>query len=302
VKTAVLPTLLTASEWRSRAELHLQRAERWTLPCRERRTRGVPHPIDDFLFTYYSYSFAKLEFWHPPLGEVLELAGDMPERFLRSPYRSEKGAVYQNLEALGSKELRRLIWIRSLLAATHGRAPNFACHGLHEWAMVYRGKDVRHEKTTPLRLSQTEIDAVVESRPVICSHFDAFRFFAPEAVSLNRLQPAFADRPAFEQPGCIHANMDLYKWASKAMPWIGSELLLDCFEQAVQLRDLDMRASPYDLRAWGREPVRIETAEGRRAYEMEQRELAEKSQRLRAKLIAALDFVEPSIQTMASSD
>ena len=79
--------------------------------------------------------------------------------------------------------------------------------------------------------------------------------------------------------------MDLYKWAAKAMPWAGSELLLDCFELAVELRDLDMRASPYDLTEWGREAVRIETADGRRIYENEQRTLAARARPLRERLI-----------------
>jgi hypothetical protein len=72
------------------------------------------------------------------------------------------------------------------------------------------------------------------------------------------------------------------------MPWIGTELLLDCFELAVELRNLDMRASPYDLSAWGREPVCIETAEGRRIYEAEQRRLAAEAAPLRERLIAGL--------------
>jgi hypothetical protein len=49
-----------------------------------------------------------------------------------------------------------------------------------------------------------------------------------------------------------------------------------------------MRASPYDLTDWGREPVRIETPEGRRVYETEQRILASKAQPLRNRLIEAL--------------
>ena len=109
---------------------------------------------------------------------------------------------------------------------------------------------------------------------------------------MNRLQPTLEDRISLEQPGCVHANMDLYKWAAKSMPWIGSELLLDCFELAMELRDLDMRASPYDLTAWGREPVRIETADGRRIYESEQRRLAEKAAPLRERLIAGLRKIE----------
>jgi hypothetical protein len=147
--------------------------------------------------------------------------------------------------------------------------------------------------TTALRLPQGEIDALVESRPIRCSHFDAFRFFHADARPLNRLQPNLPDRPEFEQPACVHANMDLYKWAFKAMPWAGSDLLMDCFELAMELRDLDMRASPYELSAYGLEPVRIETAEGRREYEKEQARLAEKARPLRERLIGVLDRVLP---------
>ena len=94
-----------------------------------------------------------------------------------------------------------------------------------------------------------------------------------------------------EQPGCVHANMDLYKWAAKSMPWIGSGLLLEAFRLANELRDLDMRASPYDLSKWGVVPVKIETPEGRREYETEQRRLAALAFSLRAKLIANLDGI-----------
>ena len=82
--------------------------------------------------------------------------------------------------------------------------------------------------------------------------------------------------------------MDLYKWAAKAMPWCGSALLIECFELAVCIRDLDMRASPYDLTAWGRDAVCIETPEGRKAYENEQRALAAEAQPLREQLIGRI--------------
>ncbi len=75
------------------------------------------------------------------------------------------------------------------------------------------------------------------------------------------------------------------------MPWIGSKLLLETFHLATQLRDLDMRASPYDLSGWGVIPVKIETPEGRKQYETEQRRLAEISREVRGRLIAALRSV-----------
>ncbi len=50
-----------------------------------------------------------------------------------------------------------------------------------------------------------------------------------------------------EQPGCVHATMDLFKWAMKLHPWCGSELVADCLALARDARLVDMRASPYDL-------------------------------------------------------
>jgi len=47
-----------------------------------------------------------------------------------------------------------------------------------------------------------------------------------------------------------------------------------------------MRASPYDLRALGHVPIAIETPEGRAEYERCQRDFADRSQPLRARLIA----------------
>lgn len=285
--------VLPLPKWRAKSDDHRARAARHTGPARERRDRGLPHPVADFLFEYYPFSFAFLENWHPGVGIALEWQEGAPTAdshpFNSRWYVLEHGAIHADPRRLTEKETRRLAWIRDLLVATRGRAPNFACHGLHEWAMVYRGTEVRHEKTLELRLSQAEIDSVVETRAICCSHYDAFRFFARDARPLNHLQPDLESRMLLEQPGCLHANMDLYKWAAKAMPWIGSNLLLDCFELAAELRDLDMRASPYDLTEWGREPVPIETPEGRRVYEYEQRRLAAKAGPLRARLIAAID-------------
>ena len=289
--TRVLPY----EEWRRLADSHRDRAKRHTVATRKRRDHGHPHPIEDFLFQYYPYPFTLLELWQPGYGVGLEWVGEeLPpalSAFSKRHYSTVDGVHFADPSKLTTKERERLKWVGELLSATQDRAPNFACHGLHEWAMVYRGKEVRHERTTPLRLPQTEIDALVESRAICCSHHDAFRFFAAEARPMNRLQPDLDSRMMLEQPGCVHANMDLYKWAAKSMPWIGSDLLLDCFELALELRDLDMRASPYDLRAWGREPICIETVEGRRIYEMEQRRLALLASDSRAKLISSLQKI-----------
>jgi hypothetical protein len=86
--------------------------------------------------------------------------------------------------------------------------------------------------------------------------------------------------------------MDLYKWAYKLSPALPSELVMDCFELSWRIREMDMQASPYDLSAWGYEPIRIETAEGRAQYAAAQRGFSEESQILRGRLLAALDDLD----------
>ncbi|GAB1343309.1 3-methyladenine DNA glycosylase [Gemmatimonas sp.] len=281
-------TVLSTAEWQVRSASHLARVQRHTQPRRERRSRGAVHPVYDFLFQYYSYSAGKLEAWHPSPHEGVEDSPAARARFCAPLYEAHAGVVRRSAHALSRAERETLRQVRQVLCDTRERAANFGCYGLHEWAMVYGGHDVRHAGIAPLRLPQEQIDALVSQRPVACSHFDAFRFFAPAAKPLNRLPLAWATRYDAEQPGCIHANMDLYRWAYTAMPHIGSDLLADCFELAVELRELDMRASPYDLRALGFAPVCIETPEGREEYQRHQRALSARAAVLRDALIDTL--------------
>jgi hypothetical protein len=143
---------------------------------------------------------------------------------------------------------------------------------------------VRHN-AHPLRFPPDELARIVERSAICCSHFDAFRFFTKPARAFNKLQPAREDAPRVEQRGCLHANMDLYKWASKLAPFAPSELVADCFELARDIREIDMRASPYDLRAIGFEPIQIETERGRSEYERLQRAFASRGEPLRERLI-----------------
>jgi hypothetical protein len=152
--------------------------------------------------------------------------------------------------------------------------------------MVYRADDDRRHPL-PLRLGADATDRVVEEHKIVCTHIDAFRFFTPEAAPLNATQLTRGTQAANEQPGCLHANMDLYKWASKLAPAVSSELILDAFELAMSIRYLDMRASPYDVSALGLEPVRIETVEGKRDYAERQAEFAAEAAGLRGRLINA---------------
>jgi hypothetical protein len=155
--------------------------------------------------------------------------------------------------------------------------------------MVHGTDETRHD--WPLRLGSEATDTVVATHRVACSHFDAFRFFTPSARPLNTLQPGRDDRAAFEQPGCLHAGMDLYKHAFRLTPLVDSDLVADCFALAWDIRELDMRASPYDFGELGFAPVRIETAEGKQEYVAAQRAFAERGAPLRQRLIGACDHL-----------
>lgn len=278
--------LLPEAVWRAQQKAHHQRVALWADPHLARASRGEKHPVYDFLFKYYSFRASWLRQWHP--GPDVILAGEAAREFLRWPDYSETTAgVRIDLSRLAAKRRTSLIWIRDLLAATTTRTPAFGCFGLHEWAMVYRQTpdEVRHN-AYPLRFPTEELASIVESQPVRCTHFDAFRFFTAPARPLNKYQPERATLSEHEQRGCLHANMDLYKWAFKLTPFTPSDLLADCFALARDIRELDMRASPYDLAALGFAPIPIETAEGRVEYERQQRAFTIRSEPLRARLLA----------------
>jgi hypothetical protein len=271
--------VLDEPTWRARAEAHAARVDAFVGPHLARRREGRKHPVHDFLFTYYSQRPAQLRRWHPGYGVVL---ADAPEYAGLKGYRN--GTVSDDYVAAHSTLIDS---IRRILEATASRPAQLGCFGLHEWAMVHRATEspegTRHP--WPLRLGHAGTDPVVESHRISCSHFDAFRFFTPTARPLNTLAPGNGDRTAYEQPGCLHANMDLYKHAFRLTPMICSDLVADCFELARDIRLLDMRASPYDLGDLGYQPVRIETAEGKQEYATAQRGFAERSAPLRSQLV-----------------
>ncbi|HKP06360.1 MAG TPA: 3-methyladenine DNA glycosylase [Microbacterium sp.] len=276
--------VLTGAAWREREAAHEERARALTAPHRERAARHEKHPVEDFLFTYYSYKPAVLHRWHP--GEGVELADAADEE--RAAWRwyrpgSAPGDLAVDGERFRAERGALVANVARILRATAGRTPGFGCFGLHEWAMVYRQREHRHP--VPLRLGQDATDAVVEAHDLRCTHFDAFRFFTPAAVPRNRETLTRESQPELEQPGCLHAGMDLYKWAVKLGPLVPGEVLLDAFELARDIRVLDMRASPYDLADWGYDAVAIETAEGKAAYVREQRGFAERGRIVRARLI-----------------
>jgi len=285
--------ILAEADWRPLADAHAHAVDALAAGHLARRRRGEKHPVEDFLWTYYSHRPGQLRRWHPGPGVVLEGASDHAGwRYYRPSTGPGAGAggAEVDLAAYRAERGDTVAFVRRLVAATSDRPAQWSCFGLHEWAMVYRTtpEQVRHVGW-PLRLGHAATDAVVESHQLRCTHFDAFRFFTPDAVGRNSLAPTRATQVALEQPGCLHATMDLYKWAHKLTPGIPTSLVMDALALAREARALDMRAAPYDLAPLGVEPIRIETPEGKASYVAEQRRIAERGDRLRGRLVAACD-------------
>ncbi|WP_433913722.1 3-methyladenine DNA glycosylase [Brevibacterium litoralis] len=324
---------LPPADWHRMRASHEEFVGTRTAAHRERRAAGQKHPVEDFLFTYYPFKPGKIAQWHPGAGRRVLLADVADaEAFHRRWYRVVPAPTEAPADAevpagtggqgasaavagggadpavYGYAEVDTAAWyadrgegarfVVDLLQRTLARPGTFNCFGLHEWAMVYklREGERRHEQV-PLRLSRAETDAVVEAHRIGCSHFDAYRFFTPAAEPLNELRPERATMTAMEQPGCLHGNMDLYKWAMKLGPVVPSHLVRRAFELAVEIRATDMEASPYDVRPWGYGVVAIETAEGKAEYVRRQRDFADRGNDLRRDLLAEIARV-PELSDM----
>ncbi|MDO5495909.1 MAG: 3-methyladenine DNA glycosylase [bacterium] len=287
------PILLT--DWREREAAHTARVTELTAPRRYRAERRLTDPVEDFLWDYYSLKPRHLTRWHHGAGFSIPDDGDLGWRTTARWARwlpavdGETRALTLDTEAYLRDRGSDVGRLETLLEATAGRAPRFACFGWHEWAMVYRQGEHRHP--LPLRLGQVGTDAAVEAADLKCTHYDAFRFYSPAARPLNAQPLTRETQPEFEQPGCLHANMDLLKAALLLGPACPGELLLDAFELARRIRILDMAASPYDCSELGLEPVRIETPAGRAEYVARQREFAAESAPVRERLLEVIGRV-----------
>ncbi len=276
------------------ARAHADRADALTAAHRERRGTGERHPVEDFLYEYYGVKPSLLRRWHPGVGVTLGPTAQGPAEHAAWRWYGvhDDGSVGLDVEAFLADRGETVAYVRRLLDATASRPAALGCLGLHEWAMVYRQDDARRRHSLPLRLGREGTDAVVDAHPVRCSHIDAFRFFTPDAVPLNRLQPTRETQVDLEQPGCLHANMDLLKWSLKLGPAVPGDLLLDAFALAAEIRLLDMQASPYDLSSLGEPAVAIETPEGRAEYVARQRAFAERSAGLRVRLLEVCEGLD----------
>lgn len=293
---STVPVVVPTPIWREWERRHTAAVDQLTTDHLDRRRRGEPHPVVDFLFTYYRPSVASIRRWHPGPGLLLENA-HLTDRVDWRHYepdsvRGRTGLVVDPRSVLDrcGPRIRRA---REVVAATATRPGATGCFGLHEWAMLYGAgeSEVRHG-ATPLRLTHRQIDAVVLGSRLQCTHFDAFRFFTEPAAPRNRQLLTRDGQPDNEQPACLHAGMDIYAQAAAMEAGAPGELVIAALRAALDAREVDMRSSPYDLSAWGLPPIPVETAEGRAEFVAYQHAWIRRTQVLRARFLDAVTRLE----------
>ncbi len=157
------PQELAAPAWRALEARHQHRVAEATAAYRARRRDHRAHPVEDFLFTYYNFTPAKLGRWHPGARVVLAEAARMPRASWRH-YRCAGDGVMLDVAGFLAARRSTVDFVRTLLTRTLSRPAHLGCFGMHEWAMVYRlGQgEIRHP-AWPLRLGDEGTDAVVEA-------------------------------------------------------------------------------------------------------------------------------------------
>src|SRR5690606_19253556 len=107
------PVVLPERLWRERERRHHDAVDSLTRDHLHRRQRGTPHPVVDFLFTYYRTSVGTIRRWHPGPGVLLENAHHDPRaqwrHYRRATLHGRTGLIVDpdSVLARGGTRLRR---------------------------------------------------------------------------------------------------------------------------------------------------------------------------------------------------
>lgn len=294
--------------------LYLQGAE-WIDPnTHESGGDGGAELIDDFLYSGKpGILYRPIRYYDPPVRNNEADATAAEEEMQPSDSNDIKFL---------HKKASSFVWYKSILEMTLSNEPVLHCYGLHEWAMQYHPEGAspppsgKYQSHLPLRASREVINSTVERKGLRCTHVDALRFFAPAAGPLNSHGASLErkDQLELEQPGCVHAHMDLLKIALRVKPYCDPSLLVDILGVALEARSLDVGASPYDCSEYSGDNkgspipiIPVETPEGRAIYKALQSELMEKAEGIRLRLLAnyeafgALAFASNQLERATSN-
>ena len=205
---------LTHDPVRSKAEPH-------SAPAQHAYPRGHPalaslvahpcaacaqsHPIFNFIFQYYFIEKRILLRWTPGPGVLVRGAAPVePLLWQGRGWQAHADGGHYDPRQLRSGKPGRLNGLRrarDILRRTAERAAHLNCFGMHEWAMLYQPDGERappRHQQLPLRLEQAALNRVVAETRIACTHFDAYRFFAP---SVSRSKPPWGS-PSHRRRAC----------------------------------------------------------------------------------------------------
>ena len=307
---------LPAEVWRAQAAHHRRRVHKLLSPGFVAGSDKLDdaNPVYNFLSQYYNVRGTKgirrLARWSPGLDVLLEgatqqdiVSGGVSSRACNTSMLTKKGlalcpegATYKSRDFVASSEPAAYIWNHSLLCRTQQNPIVLNCFGMHEWAMVYQPDhrpafSAKYQSALRFRLSQADVNSVVESNELRCSHLDALRMFSPAAQQLpnqfgNIGSKTRESQTSIEQAACVHSSLDLFRFAWKLSPFCSSGIVMDCLEMALKARRVDVAAGPYDCLEYGIDPILVETEQGKREYRNRQIQLMKEGKTVRDALIA----------------
>ena len=213
--------------------------------------RGEAHPVWDFLFTYYSLRPRQLLRWHPGYGVTLAGGAAATASWAAPAMTRRARASRSSREYLRGRAGHRR-FVAELLRATAARPAQLNCFGMHEWAMVYRSDEVRHAQV-PLRLGPqaptgwwSVAVALQPLRRVPLLHRRSGAAQRERADPRNARSPGTAGLRARQ-----HGFVQVVLQAGPAGRLRDAARLPGAGRAA---REIDMRASPYDLSDYGYHP------------------------------------------------
>ena len=234
-------------------------------PHLARRQAGQKHPVHDFLFTYYSFSPAKLMTWQPGLAAERDGRGPRPAA------AADRGHQDDSLVATASRPAahRLLRPARVGDGAPHRRDPP------RRPAAPRRSGHRRRRRVAP--------DRLLALRRLPLLHPDG----APDERAVARPRRPGGVRAAglpARDDGPLQARVPALA-AGRLRP---RRRLLRA--RVGRPRGRHARVA-LRLHLWGFEPIKIETAEGKRAYAAHQRAFADRAAPLRSRLVEACDLL-----------
>ena len=192
---------LEPTSWQQQRKDHRQRISELIDDYLERRSHQRKDPVMDFLFEYYAFRPSYLKSWTPGLGTLLLEGSSADWRFEEMAHT--QGNCYLDITYFDKDRISAAQWILDVLQKSADSKPSFGCFGMHEWAMVYKADRVRHDYLS-LRMEKDELAEFVESRPLVCTHFDDFRFLPMRPSRKTGITSAATTLPTWSSPAaCI---------------------------------------------------------------------------------------------------